>query len=179
MSSEITTIARPYAKAVFESAIASSKLSQWSDMLTVMTMVIMDQQAIDYVSNPSVNEEQQVDFMLTVCGSKLDEHGENLIRLLAHNKRLLVLPAIKTLFELSRSEHEKTLVVDVTSFSDLSGSQQQALSESLSKRFNRKVALKVAVDESILGGAIIRAGDVVIDGSVRGKLTKLHTELAA
>ena len=91
----------------------------------------------------------------------------------------MLLPDIYALYEAHRAEQEKTLHVDVSSYSDLSSAQQQRLIESLSQRLQRKVSLKISIDPSLLGGAIIRAGDLVIDGSVRGKLNKLSTELAA
>lgn len=179
MSSDHTTIARPYAKAVFESAIESSKLSQWSDMLAMMASVVLEPRAVEFLTDPRVTTSQQIDFMTSIYGEKIDKQGQNLIKILAQNKRLLVLPDISALYEISRAEHEKTLAVEVLSYSALDEKQQQKLIESLSKRFNRKIVLAISIDESLLGGAIIRAGDVVIDGSVRGKLDKLQTELAA
>lgn len=179
MLSDTTTIARPYAKAVFEAAVASSKLAKWSEMLQLMATVALDKKTVDFLTSPQINTDEQVEFMLAVCGKLLDEQGQNLIRTLAHNKRLLALSDICALFELSRADYEKTLEVNVTSFSALSAAQQKSLIESLSQRFDRKVSLNVEIDGSLLGGAIIRAGDMVIDGSVRGKLNKLHTELAA
>ena len=103
----------------------------------------------------------------------------NLITLLATNKRLMLLPEIKALYEVYRAEQEKTLVVDVVSYSHFSAAQQQELIAALSKRLQRQVSLNVRIDPALLGGAVIQAGDLVIDGSVRGKLNKLTTDLAA
>lgn len=91
----------------------------------------------------------------------------------------MLLPEIKALYEVYRAEQEKILEVDVVSYSELTPAQQQRLSESLSQRLSRKVSLKISIDPSLLGGALIRAGDLVIDGSVRGKLNMLGTSLAA
>jgi len=179
MSTETTTIARPYAKAVFEYAVDDSSLQNWSDMLSLMATISLDPHAINFITSPDVTTEQQAQFLLEVCGDKLNDKGKNFIHLLAHNKRLLALPEIKALFEVERAEFEKTLAVNVISFSELSDAQQEKLSESLSKRFKRQVSIDVEIDKSLLGGAIIRAGDVVIDASVRGKLNNLSTELAA
>ncbi|PYD07325.1 F0F1 ATP synthase subunit delta, partial [Pseudomonas syringae pv. syringae] len=98
---------------------------------------------------------------------------------LTTNKRLMLLPEIEALYEVYRAEQEKILEVDVVSYSELTPAQQQRLSESLSQRLSRKVSLKISIDPSLLGGALIRAGDLVIDGSVRGKLNMLGTSLAA
>lgn len=91
----------------------------------------------------------------------------------------MLLPEIEALYEVYRAEQEKILEVDVVSYSELTPAQQQRLSESLSQRLSRKVSLKISIDPSLLGGALIRAGDLVIDGSVRGKLNMLGTSLAA
>ena len=104
---------------------------------------------------------------------------ENFIALLAENKRLLLLPEIALQFEALRAEQEKTLVATVSSFSAFTKVQEQQLIESLSRRLQRQVTLEIKIDSSLIGGAVIRAGDFVIDGSVRGKLSKLSTELVA
>ncbi len=179
--SDSTTIARPYAKAIFEHALAEDKLAEWSEYLLNLSQAVLDSTAFEFITNPKSEVGQQIDLLQSVCGSKSKE-GEplhNLIALLATNKRLLLLPEIKGLYEAHRAEQEKTLNVDVISFSMLTADQQQKLMDSLSKRTKRKVALNISIDPSLLGGAVIQAGDLVIDGSVRGKLNKLSTDLAA
>ena len=178
--SDSTTIARPYAKAIFEYALAENKLAQWSAHLTTLAQAVLTPQAVDFIANPASTEEQHIELLCELAnkGSKSDSLN-NLIALLATNKRLMLLPDISALYEAHRAEQEKTLDVQVKSFSELSDAQQQRLVDSLSKRLQRKVALKISIDPSLLGGAVIRAGDLVIDGSVRGKLNKLSTGLAA
>lgn len=179
--SDSTTIARPYAKAVFEYALAEKKLAEWSAYLLTLAQVVLTPEAAQFIENPISTVEQHIELLQGVikAGSSKNESINNLIALLATNKRLMLLPAISALYEVHRAEQEKTLDVDVSSFSDLSSKQQESLIESLSKRLQRKVSLKINIDPSLLGGAIIRAGDLVIDGSVRGKLNKLSTGLAA
>lgn len=177
--SDSTTIARPYAKAIFEHALAEKNLAQWSEHLLMLAQAVLNPQASQFIGNPASTEEQQIELLQSVCGGKDNKSLNNLITLLAANKRLLLLPEIKALYEVHRAEQEKTLDVDVISFSTVSSAQQQKLVDSLSKRLQRKVSLKISIDPSLLGGAVIRAGDLVIDGSVRGKLNKLGTGLAA
>lgn len=179
--SDSTTIARPYAKAIFEHALAEKKLAEWSEYLYLLAQVVLTPQATQFIANPVSTDEQQIDLLHSIFKSKVnDDKGlNNLIALLTTNKRLMLLPEIKALYEVHRAEEEKTLGVEVISFSTMSSSQQQELAESLSKRLKRKVALKISIDPSLLGGAVIRAGDLVIDGSIRGKLNKLSTGLAA
>ncbi|WP_392538447.1 F0F1 ATP synthase subunit delta [Legionella sp. 227] len=179
--SDSTTIARPYAKAIFEYALGEKKLAEWSAHLRNLAQAVLTTEAEYFIANPATTVEQHMELLHTAIGAKPNENKplSNLITLLATNKRLMLLPDIYALYEAHRAEQEKTLNVDVSSFSDLSSAQQQRLIESLSQRLQRKVSLKINIDPSLLGGAIIRAGDLVIDGSVRGKLNKLNTELAA
>ena len=179
--SDSTTIARPYAKAIFESALEEKKLAEWSQYLSVFAYTVLDSLANQFIANPASTNEQQIELLLSVLCSKDKENKSliNLINLLTINKRLMLLPEIKALYEVHRAEQEKTLGVDVISFSELSSAQEKQLIESLSERLQRKVSLNISIDQSLLGGAVIRAGDLVIDGSVRGKLNKLSTDLAA
>ncbi len=181
--SDSTTIARPYAKAIFEHALAEKKLSEWSGILQVLAETMLTNDAIDFISNPAATEEQHIELLLSILkqsGQDKDiQTVENMLELLAHNKRLTILPDIKVLFEAHKSEQEKTIEVEVISYSELTEQQLEELAKSLSQRLQRKVTINTTVDPSVIGGAVIRAGDLVIDGSVRGKLNKLRTELAA
>ncbi|MBA3537207.1 MAG: F0F1 ATP synthase subunit delta [Tatlockia sp.] len=180
--SNTTTIARPYAKAVFEHALAAKKLSEWSEILHELSFAVLDEKAMQFITNPAASAEQQAQLLMSVfakTGTSENEAIENLVALLAQNKRLMLLPDIKMLFDSLRAEQEKTLQVEVRSFSELSTAQQTQLVSSLSKRLQRQVTLNLCVDKSLLGGAVIHAGDLIIDGSVRGKLNKLRTDLAA
>lgn len=179
--SESTTIARPYAKAIFEYALGDDKLAEWSACLKELAQTVLIPEVEQFITNPATTIVQHVELLETTVGIKPNENNaiKNLIALLATNKRLLLLPEISTLYETHRAEQEKTLSVDVISYTELSKAQQQRLIESLSQRLQRKVSLKIRVDPSLLGGAIIQAGDLVIDGSVRGKLNKLCVGLAA
>lgn len=179
--SDSTTIARPYAKAIFEHALAEKKLAEWSEHLLYLAQIVLTPLASQFIANPASTSEQQIDLLQSICSAKDKENQSlnNLIHLLTVNKRLMLLPEIKALYEIHRAEQEKTLGVDVISFSTVSANQQQQMIESLSQRLQRKVSLNISIDPSLLGGAVIRAGDLVIDGSVRGKLNKLSTGLAA
>ncbi|MDI9818011.1 MULTISPECIES: F0F1 ATP synthase subunit delta [unclassified Legionella] len=180
---DTTTIARPYAKATFEYALAANKLSQWSKILNTLALLVMDEEVSRFINNPAATEGQQIELLMTSfpeTKEKADSQAiKNLVSLLANNRRLMLLPDIKVLFEVLRAEQEKTLTVNVISFSELSAAQQAQLKESLSQRLKRQVTLNVSIDKSLLGGAVIQAGDLVIDGSVRGQLDKLGADIAA
>ena len=179
--SNLTTLARPYAKALFELALSEKRLDQWSEYLNVLAQVILDPEVSSFIRNPASTAEQQVILLNTLneAAFKSDKSLNNLIKLLVENKRSMLLPEIAALYEFYKAEQEKTLDVDVISFSELSQQQEQKLIESLSARLQRNVSLNISLDPSLIGGAILRAGDLVIDGSVRSKLLKLQAELAA
>lgn len=176
-----TTIARPYAKAIFELALSEKKLNEWTKYLLVSSELILDEEVMKFITNPASTKNQQVDLVQSILKAELGENKTlyNLIELLAQNKRLALLPEIKEIYDSYKADEEKKLEVQLYSFSDVSTSQQEQLVKSLSKKLQRIVTLKINIDPSLLGGAIIQAGDLVIDGSVRGKLNKLRTGLAA
>ena len=174
---EKSTIARPYAQAAFDIAKEKGDLKSWSDMLQLIAAVTSDVLMQDMINNPSIESEKVIEIILGVCENKLDESGKNFVRVLAENKRLNVVAEIVERYEEHRAEAEKTVAAEVTSAFPLSEAQKQQMTEALKKRLGREVTLVNKTDETIVGGAIIRAGDLVIDGSVSGQLEKLATTL--
>lgn len=170
---ELTTLARPYAKAAFESADAAGQLQQWSDMLALAAAVAQQEGMIKVQLAPSLTSAQKAQAFIDVCGDALNEGAANLIKALADNKRLTLLPQIQQLFEQHKAQRELSIDVEVTTAFELSGELQDKLAKALSAKLDRVVTLTTAVDKAILGGALIRAGDTVIDGSVRGRLARL------
>lgn len=181
--SDNATFARPYAKAIFEHALLKGQLADWTLVLHDLSEAVLVPCVYEFICNPSVKMGLQSELLLSMFDklSKTDEYApiRNTIELLAHNKRLLLLPEIAVQFNDFRASHEKTLTVSVKSFDSLTTEQEEKLTKALSERLQRAVKLDVIIDKSLIGGALIIAGDLVIDGSVRGKLNKLHTELAA
>lgn len=170
---ELSTLARPYAKAAFAYAQQASDLQGWSVALATAAAVSQNEKIGELLDNPQLTSEVCAEKFLTVCGEGFDSSRQNFIKLLAENHRLALLPEIFELFEVLKAEAEATLEVEVLSARALSEEQTQRLTQALSKKFSREVHLHSAVDESLLGGAIVRAGDTVIDGTVRGRLAKL------
>lgn len=179
--SELTTIARPYAKAAFENAQKRKKLTEWDKTLQLFAAIVTDKRANAFLSNPTVNTEDKVSLLIGFV-PELDDNTKsevtNFLLLLAEYGRVVVLPEIAQLYAVYRDEYEKSVEVKVISARPLDSTQEQSLVQALSKRLNREVNLNIQVDDSLLGGAIIQAGDLVIDGSVRGKLEKLAAQLA-
>ncbi|WP_303902403.1 F0F1 ATP synthase subunit delta [Thiohalomonas denitrificans] len=174
---ELITIARPYAQAIFSLAQDEGDLKGWSDMLAFAATVASDPDMAALLDNPRVERHQTVTIFLDVCGERLNAGAKNTIRVLAENNRLELLPEIADLYEVERAAAEGTLRAEVTSARSLSDAQKKAIASALTKRLGRKVTLDCKIDEKLIGGAIIRAGDVVIDGSVVGKLDRLSHQL--
>lgn len=175
---EKSTIARPYAEAAFQMAHAKGQLKEWSAMLQAAAMITADPGMQSLIGNTSISKEQLAELIIGVAGKVMTAQGGNLIKLLAENRRLNVVAEIAAQFETLKAEAEKTIEAEVVSANEVSQAQQSLIAEKLKARLGREVSLKCSVDESLMGGVIIKAGDLVIDGSVRGQLNKLSVELA-
>ncbi|MGC6481317.1 MAG: F0F1 ATP synthase subunit delta [Porticoccaceae bacterium] len=174
---ELSTLARPYAKAAFEYAVDAKGLQGWSDSLALAASVAQQPSVEELLSSPSATAVEQAGAVQDICGDALATACQNFISILSENRRLQLLPHISQQFETMKANLEKAVDVDIVAANDLDAAQQQTLSDALSAKLERKVNLQVSLDKSLLGGAIIRAGDTVIDGSIRGRLTKLAESL--
>lgn len=170
---ELSTLARPYGRAAFEYAMAAGDLAGWSEQLATAAAVSREEAMQKVLMSPSMTSEQQAQTFIEVCGDALDDKGRNFIRTLAKNKRLSLLSEIHALFEAQKAAQEKSVDVEITTAFALGADAEQKLTQALTRRLEREVRLQTAVDEHLLGGVLIRAGDLVIDGSVRGRLAKL------
>ena len=171
--SQNTTIARPYAKAAFEVAQTSGDLTRWADMLHVVAAVVTTSKVAQYLSSPSLSGEQQAATVASLCGDEIDDRMVKLLGILADNKRLSLMPEIVELFDVLKAIQEKRVDVEVVSAYALDEAAENKLKEALKKRLQREVSLSSRVDQSLLGGLVLRADDLVIDGSLRGRLNKL------
>ena len=175
--SELTTAARPYARAAFDYASSNDVADQWAEMLGFCAAVADDAMMIAALDQPSLNRQQSADLFNEVCADKLNEHGKNFIKLLAENDRISLLPDIAVLYHHYQAEAEGIVDAQLISALEVSDQQVQSISASLAKRLGKKISMTTSIDETLIGGAIIRAGDMVIDGSVRGRLEKLSNTL--
>ena len=175
---EAATIARPYAKAAFMSARDSKALADWSTALHTGASLVADSRIADLLGNPKMTDDQIVSMFQGLGGAAIDAHWQNFVRLLAAYKRLEVLPSISDQYEILRAQFEREVDVQVTSAVPMTAEQQAKMSASLKTRFKREVRMTTAVDASLMGGAVIRAGDLVIDGSIKGRLERMASELA-
>ena len=174
---EKTTIARPYAQAVFELAQESANIDEWSVALELLDRIVSDKQMRLLLNNPKVSHQQLQDLVIEIGADTLSEQAGNFVKILVSASRLQYAPQIAELFEAMRADAEGTVDVEVSSAYELDQAQQDSIADGISARLGKKVKISSTVDESLIGGAIIRAGDSVIDASLRGRLTELGNDL--
>jgi F-type H+-transporting ATPase subunit delta len=170
--SEFVTVARPYAKAAFDFAVEHQSMDFWQSMLTLMAGVTSNEQIKGLISGTSVPETLSKNF-IAICGDELNDAGQNLIKLMAENGRIRVLPQLLEHFIRLRASFETVAEVEVTSADSISKEQQAKITAAMEKRLSHKVKLNCKIDKSILAGVVIRTGDIVIDGSIRNRLERL------
>jgi F-type H+-transporting ATPase subunit delta len=171
--SEQISLARPYAKAIFEIARDSGDYSLWSDQLEFLAMVAADPAMKEIIQNPEITEQRLTDLILDVGKDQFNEHTQNLVKLLVHNDRLAAAEDINQQFLVLRDEAEQVIEAQLITASEVDDAQKQSIETALSGRLGKKIKLETSVDESLIGGAVVRAGDWVVDGSVKAQLQDL------
>jgi F-type H+-transporting ATPase subunit delta len=177
--SELSTLARPYAEAVFRMAQGENDLAGWSSRVQSLALIVSDAQLARLIVDPAVSSERMAALIIEVAGASLGERGANFVKVLAENDRLPLLPEIGAQFETLKANAEGTLEATITSAQALTQAQIDDLVAGLKTKFNRAVDVQVAVDPELIGGAVIAIGDQVIDGSVKGRLQRLSFALQA
>ena len=173
------TIARPYARAAFEEARARASLAAWSQALRTAAEVVKDPRVETLLGNPRVTPEELAQLVTGIAGPNLGEQGANFVRTLADNRRLGYLPEISELFDTFKDAAEGVADVTVTSAAPLDEGQRQKIRSALERRLKRQVRLHCETDPQLIGGAVLRSGDLVIDGSLRTRLERIAYQLTA
>ena len=174
--SELTTVARPYARAAFEFAVDSNKIEAWAEMLLFAAEVVKNPTMAEMLTSDKAAKEL-ANLFISVCDDQLDENGQNLIKIMAENGRLSVLPRVAQLYADLEAEYKKEIDVTIVSAYALAKKQKTELSKSLEKRLARKVNLNCSIDKSLITGMVITAGDLVIDSTAKGQLNRLSDTL--
>jgi len=175
--SELATMARPYATAVFKRAKETVGAAKWSEQLAFMSAVIANKEMFALVNNPKVKKEKLTGLLLDISQGQIDNEGSNFLKTLLQNNRLALLPDIAKQFEELKAEDEGYIEVDVLTAFPFTKEAEKKFAASLEKKLSKKVHINVAVDKSLIGGVLVRAGDQVIDGSIRGQLQNLRKAL--
>jgi F-type H+-transporting ATPase subunit delta len=175
--SELATLARPYASAVFKRAKETASAAKWSEQLAFMSAIMDCKEFSTLVNNPKVKKDRLSGLILDVSQGHIDNEGINFLKLLLQNNRLALLPLIAKQFEELKAEDEGYIEVDVLTAFAFTKEAQQKFAATLEKTLSKKVHMNVALDRSLIGGVLVRAGDRVIDGSIRGQLQNLQKAL--
>ncbi len=176
--SEYHTIARPYAQAVFELAKDTNDYQSWSDALALLAALAANSQIRELVQNPRIDRTALAQLFEDICGDKLFAQAKSLVRLIIANGRVFSLPNMASQFETMRADAEGTIEAELITAQPVTDAQRLQITESLSQRLGREVSLQVTEDAALIGGAVLRAGDMVIDASAKGRLQKLAANLA-
>ncbi len=174
---ELSTLARPYAEAAYKRAKQTNSVNDWSDVLRFLSTVAQDRELLAIVGNPRVSKEKVTQLLLDICQDHIIDEGKNLLKLLIENGKLILLPIISKLYEQLKAEDEGYVNVDLYSAYSLSKAEQSKYTAMLEKQLNKKVNAVVSVDKSLIGGILAKAGDKVIDGSIRGQIHQLAKRL--
>jgi len=175
---ELATLARPYAEAVFELAKETNSLDTWSGTVSFYANVVADPDMQAVMANPRTGKAKVADILTDLATEQsISTEGQNLIKVLLENDRLATIPYLAVQYEQLKNEYEKTLKVEVISTHAVDSDQQQELENVLKARFGKDVEVNVTIDEALIGGWIVRAGDQVIDMSIKGRLQQLGAEL--
>lgn len=172
------TVARPYARAAFEHAHAARELAVWGDYLAGASAAVADPQVKPLIGNPHVARSAVAQLLIEVAGAERHAAFANFLQLLAENRRLEFLPAITAQYAALRAAVENTIEVKVTAAKPLSDEQARKLTDALAGRLSRTVSLQIELDPALIGGAVVQAGDFVIDGSLRGRIERLNNIMA-
>jgi F-type H+-transporting ATPase subunit delta len=175
---DYTTIARPYARAVYQQATETSTLDNWGEALALLSAVTSDEAMLAVLDSPQMGGEQKAELMLKVVSDKLNAQQQNLLKLMAENGRLKALPEVAEQFEIFRAEAEGKVDAEVVSAFPLSNEQEESISKTLKAKLGREVTITTSIDESLIGGVVIKAGDTIIDGSMKSQLESLALTLS-
>ncbi len=168
-----SNIARPYAQALFQLALEEDKLAVWNDQLQSLAMIADDPQLQELAARPDITPQMMSGLIEDVLGESLDQHGRNLVQLIVQNDRLSALREIASGYAELREEAEKTITASMITATPMDEGQRQSFQDALKNKLGRTVELEFEVDDKLIGGAVIRAGDWVVDGSVKTQLDRL------
>ncbi len=176
---EPSTVARPYAEALFKLADSQGALAKWSEMLAALATVAADERIRAAIKDPNLSDAKVAGLFISTLSGRLTGDAENLVRVLAENGRLELLPEIRSQYEAFKNEREGVMEADVYAAFELTEAQVSDLVQRLEKKTGRKVRARVALDKDLIGGVKVVLGDKVIDGSARAQLGALENALKA
>jgi F-type H+-transporting ATPase subunit delta len=175
--SELATLARPYAEAVFKRAKETGTAAQWSDSLAFIATVMRDDVIAETAENPKIGRDRFLNLVLDICQEQLDQEGQNFLKLLVHNNRIKLAPAIAQIYDQLKADDEGYIDVEIVSAFFIADEQLNHLTATLERNLKKQVRMTIYIDRALIGGLVVRAGDKVIDGSIKGQLQQLAKRL--
>jgi len=172
-----TTTARPYAKAVYDLASENSAIESWGDALANLAAVVIDSQVASLLDDPSTGKADKGEILIQIMGDKLTDKQQNMVRLMAENGRLKLMPDVAEQFEVARAKAENVVEAQVISAFELTPEQTSEITNTLKNKLGCDITLSTSVDETLIGGVIIKAGDTIIDASMKSQLDSLALSL--
>jgi F-type H+-transporting ATPase subunit delta len=175
---ELTSLARPYAEAVFELAVEADHIDQWSANLNLLAAIVKDPMMAEVISNPQVDKTTLTNIWLDICEGQLSEAGKNLLKMIIENKRLAIIPSLFTQYQHLKAQHQGYITVEIASPYPLHDAQIENIKDVLQQRLGKTIEIDQTIDKTLLGGWLIRTGDQIIDMSIKGRFQQLTTELS-
>lgn len=175
--SEITTAARPYARAVFELARKDESYEAWNEQLAFLAAVAAEPRVQSLLTSPKLRNDERAEAFVKLCEDYINDSGANLVRVMADQRRLTLLPSVAGIFRELSDEAQGLLEARVSSAFDVTDPQKDAIKKALGEKLGKTITLECDTDTDLLGGIVIRAGDMVIDGSVRTRVAQLAAQL--
>ncbi|AKC60190.1 F0F1 ATP synthase subunit delta [Blochmannia endosymbiont of Camponotus (Colobopsis) obliquus] len=172
----ISTIARPYAKAAFDFAVKQKRITQWRSMLTVAAKISQDKQIIKLLSS-HIGTYQLSNLFITICGNQLDCYCQNFIKIMAKYSRLPILPNVLQQFIYFCDVQKNIVKIKITSACPLNKDQLTKITNIMEKKLSKTVQLMCKIDKAIIAGIMINIGNTVIDGSILNRLEHLKKSL--
>lgn len=175
--SELATLARPYAAAVFRKAKESAATEKWSQTLRLLSTIVSNEAMSPVLGNPKISKQDLLAVILDLCQEQVDDEGANFLKLLVHNDRMSLLSTIANLYEAYKADDEGYVEVDVYAAYEFSEETRHQFAATLEQALSKKIHMNITLDKSLIGGVLVRAGDKVIDGSIRGQLQQMRKSL--
>lgn len=175
--SELSTLAQPYSEAVFKLAKANKSITDWSNMLSFLAIVVQDEQLKTIISNPKISQEKITNLLLHICQNELNLEATNLLKLLIQNSRLMLAPQISEFYEVYKADYEGYIDVKITSAHTMSAKDNKQLTTTLNKMLHKNIHIYNSIDKNLIAGLLIHIGDKVINASIKGALQQLAKKL--
>tara|TARA_B100000965_G_scaffold276956_1_gene234749 strand:+ start:1068 stop:1604 length:537 start_codon:yes stop_codon:yes gene_type:complete len=174
---ELTPLARPYAKALFASALESKNVEEISNELRTIAIASATNEVINVIESPVLSRQEVVKILFDLLDEEISEKSKKMIEILAENKRLNLLGTIYTIYQELLEEHKEQKSVEVLVAFDPSKEAEENIKHKLKSKYGDDANISFSKDPQMMGGLSIKIGDEMLDLSIKGKIKKLVNQL--